>query len=72
MEKHAYLILAHSQFNLLKKLMLLLDDERNDIYLHIDSKVKDISVIKSEILPKIKYSSINFVPRHNVNWGVKV
>lgn len=38
MEKHAYLIAAHSQFELLKKLIVLLDDERNDIYIHVDQK----------------------------------
>ena len=30
-EKHAYLIIAHNQPELLKKLVELLDDERNDI-----------------------------------------
>ena len=41
MGKHAYLIIAHDKFEQLKRLLLLLDDERNDIYLHIDSKAKD-------------------------------
>lgn len=35
MKKHAYLIKAHHQFALLRKLLMLLDDERNDIYIHI-------------------------------------
>ena len=39
MKKHAYLILAHNHFDLLERLMGLLDDERNDIFLHIDKKV---------------------------------
>ena len=38
--KHAYLILAHHEFELLQTLIECLDDERNDIYLHIDRKVK--------------------------------
>ena len=41
MKKHAYLIIAHTQPELLKILLKMLDDERNDIYLHIDSKAKD-------------------------------
>lgn len=39
-EKHAYLIKAHHQFALLRKLLMLLDDERNDIYIHIGMDVR--------------------------------
>lgn len=39
--KHAYLIMAHTDFALLKTLIKMLDDERNDIYLHVDKKAKD-------------------------------
>lgn len=38
--KHAYLILAHHEFGLLQTLIDCLDDARNDIYVHIDKKVK--------------------------------
>jgi hypothetical protein len=41
--KHAYLIIAHTDFELLKTLIHLLDDERNDLYLHIDKKVKNFN-----------------------------
>ncbi|KGO01645.1 beta-1,6-N-acetylglucosaminyltransferase [Porphyromonas sp. COT-290 OH3588] len=37
--KHAYLILAHHEFELLQLLVSSLDDERNDIYVHFDRKV---------------------------------
>jgi len=37
--KHAYLILAHSNWELLQILLNCLDDSRNDIYVHIDAKV---------------------------------
>ena len=40
--KHAYLILAHHEFTLLQTLIACLDDRRNDIYVHIDKKVKDL------------------------------
>lgn len=43
--KHAFLISAHHEFDLLKKLLLALDDARNDIYLHIDKKVTDLPKI---------------------------
>ena len=38
MERHAYLIMAHNHFDFLKELLGCLDDNRNDIYLHIDKK----------------------------------
>jgi hypothetical protein len=37
-KKHAYLIIAHNKFDQLQILLNLLDDPRNDIYLHIDKK----------------------------------
>ena len=40
--KHAYLILAHHEFGLLQTLIDGLDDARNDIYVHIDKKVKNL------------------------------
>ena len=35
---HAYLIIAHEQFDLLESLLKCIDDARNDIYIHIDSR----------------------------------
>lgn len=32
MQKHAYMIIAHNEFDLLEILVRLLDDPRNDIY----------------------------------------
>ena len=40
--KHAYLILAHHEFEMLQTQINCLDDARNDIYVHIDKKVKDL------------------------------
>ena len=40
--KHAYLILAHHEFALLQTLIGCLDDARNDIYVHIDRKVREL------------------------------
>jgi len=39
MNKHAYLIIAYHQWDLLKVLIRMLDDERNDIFIHIDKKI---------------------------------
>ena len=40
--KHAYLILAHGQWDLLRTLLHCIDDERNDIFVHIDAKVQSL------------------------------
>ncbi len=37
--RHAYLILAHNEFEVLERLVKALDDERNDIFIHIDKRV---------------------------------
>ena len=38
--KHAFLILAHTDFEVLRLLIACLDDPRNDIFVHFDRKVK--------------------------------
>ena len=38
--KHAYLILAHHEPEVLQLLLTSLDDARNDIFLHIDRRSK--------------------------------
>lgn len=67
LQKHAYLIMAHNEFKLLEKLIEVLDDERNNIYIHIDLKSK-INIEDKIKVNKYK-SSIYFVERMKVNWG---
>lgn len=43
--KHAYLIMTHNQFLALQELVSVLDDERNDIFIHFDRKVKSIPAL---------------------------
>ncbi len=70
MEKHAYLIMAHTNFRQVAKLVEILDDAENDIYLHIDKKVKKSYEIYIEIIkPMVKQSKIYFVSQHTVHWG---
>lgn len=38
--RHAYLIIAHNEFEVLQHLLNALDDKRNDVFIHIDKKVK--------------------------------
>ena len=67
-KKHAYLIMAHNNFSILKTLIKLLDDSRNDIFIHIDKKVEkfDFDVYKS----LCQYSPVYFSTRRiDVRWG---
>ena len=67
MGKHAYLIIAHNNFYILKKLIALIDDERNDIYIHVDKKTKNFK--KDDFINICKKSQINFIKRISVYWG---
>ncbi|WP_392469261.1 beta-1,6-N-acetylglucosaminyltransferase [Sphingobacterium cellulitidis] len=62
--KHAYLILAHNEFEILRRLIESLDDKRNDIYVHFDAKV--------EVLPDLEVQNANLYILENrvdVKWG---
>ena len=63
MKKHAFLIMAHNKYDQLRKLIELLDDERADIYLHIDKKSE---------LPvglKTKHSQLYLFQSIDIQWG---
>lgn len=45
--KNAYLILAHNEFSILRKLVDALDDSRNDIYIHFDKKIGSAPVLRT-------------------------
>lgn len=69
MKKHAYLIIAYDKFEQLAFQVSLLDDPRNDIYIHIDKR----SALSDETITLIKNSAQNskiyFTPRMAVYWG---
>lgn len=68
MGRHAYLILAHKNLGQLKRLIKLLDDPRNDIFVHLDSKNRDFN--EADWRDAAKLSHLEFIsPRLNVNWG---
>lgn len=68
MDRHAYLILAHKNFGQLRKLIELLDDPRNDIFVHVDAKAKNF---RQECLDgATRHSRLTVLPqRFKVNWG---
>lgn len=67
MNKHAYLIMAHNQFDLLKKLIFSLDSDYNDIYVHVDKKAKNLNV--NEFRNITNFSNITFIKRKKLRWG---
>ncbi|MHA6647232.1 beta-1,6-N-acetylglucosaminyltransferase [Aerococcus urinae] len=64
MRKHAYLIIAHKNDVTLQTLLSLLDDPRNDIYIHMDKK--NINFKQNY---EAKYSKIIYIDRISVMWG---
>lgn len=71
MNKHAYLIIAHHNFEQLKYLINLLEYECNDIFIHIDKRVSDECVKDLEmfIQNEIKESFVKMIERIKVYWG---
>lgn len=67
MNKHAYLIIAHNNWNILKLLIKALDREENDFFVHIDAKVKNFD--KSQYENLVKHSKIYFIERKSVLWA---
>ena len=65
--QHAYCIIAHSYPQQLWHLIGLLDDDRNDIYIHIDQKI-DIQLFTP---PHCNYrSNVKFIDKRvKVYWG---
>ena len=66
MSKHAYLIIAHTNFGQLKKLLQLLDDQKNDIYVFVD-KTSDFD--ERSFDSGCKFSTVHFTERMSVSWG---
>lgn len=67
MKRHAYLIIAHHNFGQLRKLLELLDDPRNDIFVHVDRKSKFDAAEWKNVC---RHSSLRFLDnRIAVRWG---
>lgn len=67
MKKHAYCIIAHHNWWQLQILLELLDDKRNDIFIHIDKKVNNID--RESIKSICKKSSVKIYQDVDVQWG---
>ena len=64
MRKHAFLIIAHNEFDILRLLVSKLDDLETDIFIHFDIKVKSIPKIITE-----KSGIFILDKRIDVRWG---
>lgn len=63
-KRHAFLIIAHNEFEVLQHLIDCLDSDRTDIYVHIDKKVKVLPVLHTN---HSKLYVLN--NRIDVRWG---
>ena len=61
--RHAYLIIAHNEFELLQILVSALDASWADIYVHIDKKCKSLPVLHTE------HSRLDVFSEVDVRWG---
>ena len=68
MKKHAYLLIAHKDDYTFRRLVELLDDERNDIFVHMDAK--NSSYDENDTISLVeKAHIIHTSHRLSVNWG---
>lgn len=66
--KHAYLIMVHKNSYTLEKLLELLDNSLNDIFIHVDKKCNNFDFLKYQSI--VKKSKMFFLDeRITVNWG---
>ena len=64
--KHAFLIMAYQDYWMLNQIVQSIDDERNDIYIHMDAKAKDFT---EDLIAPTKFSKVYFTERIEVSWA---
>lgn len=65
--RHAYLIMAYNNWCQLGMLLELLDDPRNDIFVHIDLRAGDYP--EQMLRQSVNFSGLTFIARKNVYWA---
>ena len=65
--RHAYLVIAHHQPQLLKMLCMLLDHPNHDIFVHVQKESEGFDF--EDIAKATKYSKVVFTQRTTVRWG---
>ncbi|TCD46062.1 hypothetical protein D3X11_00860 [Streptococcus sp. X16XC17] len=69
MLKHAYLIIAYDKFEQLAFQISLLDDPRNDIFIHMDKRTHLTDQDKKNLQAAARHSNVYFTPQIAVYWG---
>ena len=67
MQKQAYLIVAHKNDFTFQHLLSVLDDERNDLFIHMDKKNEEYS--EEDVRKQIHRSNVYFTKRLDVHWA---
>jgi hypothetical protein len=67
MAKHAYLMMAHDNFKVLKLALSIIDDSRNAIYLMVDRKSGVVDF--AEFQKVVNKSRLTILPRIAINWA---
>lgn len=67
MNKHAYLIVAHKDDYTFRSLLQMIDDERNDIFIHMDKKNKEYD--ETAVTTLLAHSSVKHCKSINCTWG---
>ena len=69
-QKHAYLIMAYDNWEQLEKLIKALDDERNDLFVHIDKKAKGFTeAVRKKLIGGVNKSQIEIYNEITVYWS---
>lgn len=69
MKKHAYLILASGNLEILFYNLKIINDIRNDIFIHLDIKNNNFDDLKLFIKNNINKSNVFFLERTDLRWG---
>lgn len=65
--RHAFLVLAHDDSLSFRTLLELLDDARNDIFIHMDSK--NVSYDRKRIEEIVRSAGLFHINSKNIRWG---
>ncbi len=68
-DRHAYLIMAHKNDLTFYTLLTMLDDPRNDIFIHMDVKNKDFVLPDARVQSSVRHSQVYFTERTSVTWA---
>ena len=66
MKKHAYMIIAHTDLEMLGRLIHALDYPLNDLYIHIDKKVYNPELLEKFVTV---HSNLSIISSVDIRWG---